>query len=100
VYRCHVGHAYSQEAFNSAQAERVEAALWSALRALKEKAALNRRKAGRLGNRGLARRAAELERRAVLADEQAQILWRLLHVRDDQLDDALAAIDEAGGPSG
>src|SRR5262249_58728283 len=48
VYRCHVGHAYSQEAINGAQADRVEVALWSALRALKENAALNRRTTARL----------------------------------------------------
>jgi two-component system, chemotaxis family, protein-glutamate methylesterase/glutaminase len=100
VFRCHVGHAYSQEAFNSAQAEQVEAALWSALRALKEKGALNRRTAGRLADRGLPRRAAELERRAEVADEQAGVLWRLLHTRDDELDETLTAMDEAGEASG
>jgi len=100
VFRCHVGHAYSEDALNSAQAERVEAALWSALRALKEKGALNRRTAGRLAARGLSQRAAALERRAELAEEQAAILWRILHTRDDDLDETVTAIDEAGGARG
>jgi two-component system chemotaxis response regulator CheB len=96
VYSCHVGHRYSEEAFNSAQAERVEAALWSALRALKEKGALNRRTAGRLADRGLANRARDLEQRADVAEEQAAILLQLLHTRDDDLDEALTAMEEAG----
>jgi two-component system, chemotaxis family, protein-glutamate methylesterase/glutaminase len=42
-YRCHVGHAYDADLLLGAQTEGVERALWSALRALDERAALLRR---------------------------------------------------------
>lgn len=44
-YRCHVGHVYSMDSLVSEQANAVETALWSAIRALEEKAALARRMA-------------------------------------------------------
>ncbi|HBB34903.1 MAG TPA: chemotaxis protein CheB [Cyanobacteria bacterium UBA8803] len=42
-FRCHVGHAYSTDSLMAEQADTVETALWSAVRALEEKAALGRR---------------------------------------------------------
>jgi two-component system chemotaxis response regulator CheB len=56
-YRCHVGHAYSIDSLVDAQADTVEKALWTALRALEEKAELSRRLAERVGKRGLERLA-------------------------------------------
>jgi two-component system chemotaxis response regulator CheB len=44
-FRCHVGHAYSAEALATGQSRRIEDSLWSALRALEEKAQLFRRMA-------------------------------------------------------
>lgn len=46
-YRCHVGHAYSAESLKHAQNSNIEQSLWSALRALKESAALDERLAAR-----------------------------------------------------
>ena len=43
VYRCHVGHAFGPGSFQIEQARAVEAALWAAVRALEEKAALMQR---------------------------------------------------------
>jgi two-component system chemotaxis response regulator CheB len=90
VYRCHVGHAYSADGLLDAQAETVEAALWSALRLLKEKAGLERRTAARLRQRGVERRAAELERRAHVAEEQASVMWQLLRADVDAVPAARA----------
>jgi two-component system chemotaxis response regulator CheB len=44
-YRCHIGHVYSEDGIVAQQADDVERALWSAVRALEEKAALARRMA-------------------------------------------------------
>jgi two-component system chemotaxis response regulator CheB len=57
-YRCHVGHAYTADSMVGAQAAFVEAALWSAVRALEEKAQLSRRLAERSAQRGLHRLAS------------------------------------------
>ena len=42
-YRCHTGHAYSVHSLEYAMKETAEASLWSAVRALQERAALQRR---------------------------------------------------------
>ncbi|HEX2719158.1 MAG TPA: chemotaxis protein CheB [Gemmatimonadaceae bacterium] len=70
-YRCRVGHAFSTEALIHEQAQSVEAALWTALTALEEHAAFNRRMVARLerdhNNSGTTRfldRARDLETRA------------------------------------
>ncbi|HUS24539.1 MAG TPA: chemotaxis protein CheB, partial [Candidatus Binatia bacterium] len=46
-YRCHVGHAFSLGSMAYEQAESVERALWSAVRALEESASLAHRLSGR-----------------------------------------------------
>src|SRR5262245_28019776 len=48
-YRCRVGHSYSEDAMVIEQGSAVEAALWSALEALEERAEFLRRVAGRHG---------------------------------------------------
>jgi two-component system, chemotaxis family, protein-glutamate methylesterase/glutaminase len=70
-YRCRVGHAFSPDALFAAEAESVETALWEALRALEEMAAVSARmsnRAERRGNERLAKRfgdqRADAERRA------------------------------------
>ena len=70
-YRCRVGHAFSPDALFAAEAESVETALWEALRALEEMAAVSARMSNRAERRGNARLAkrfgdqrAEAERRA------------------------------------
>ena len=44
-FRCHVGHAYSPESLIAAESDRLERAMWTALRCLEENAALARRMA-------------------------------------------------------
>jgi two-component system chemotaxis response regulator CheB len=47
-FRCRVGHAFTETALANSQSDGLEAALWSALRALEERTALTRRIAARL----------------------------------------------------
>jgi two-component system chemotaxis response regulator CheB len=52
-YRCHVGHAYTGAVLSLAQSSVLERSLWSALRSLKESAALDARLAERSQEHGL-----------------------------------------------
>jgi len=76
-YACRVGHEYGPDAFNSEQAERVEAALWTALRALEERAALHRRIAARQHANGNVRSAEEYSERADQSVQNALVLREL-----------------------
>jgi two-component system chemotaxis response regulator CheB len=61
-FRCHVGHAYSAESMQAEQGVALEAALWSALRSLEERADLFRR---------LARRSARYQGTATRFEHKA-----------------------------
>jgi two-component system chemotaxis response regulator CheB len=75
-YRCHVGHAYDAELLLGAQTDVVERALWTALRALEDRAALLRRMARqRTISNSLASRWAE---RAAEHEADAQAVRSLL----------------------
>jgi two-component system chemotaxis response regulator CheB len=77
-FRCRVGHAYSAEGTVEAQGESVEAALWTALRALQERAQLTERIASRVGAAGAKQSQARFEEFARDAHEQADVIRRLL----------------------
>ena len=80
-FRCSVGHVFSMESLSSAQAGRLEGALWTAVRALEDRAELLRKMAQRSQHRSALRsersfrdQAADLESRAAVirdAIEQA-----------------------------
>jgi two-component system, chemotaxis family, protein-glutamate methylesterase/glutaminase len=77
-FRCRVGHAYTAEGAVDAQRESVEAALWSALRALQERAQLSQRLAERLGGAGASRSRDRFEAIAEEARGQAETIRLLL----------------------
>jgi len=82
AYRCRVGHAYSEDALIGAQADGVEAALWTAVEVLEERADLLRRAARGRGDRSSTRRHLELG--AVDALRRARLIRRaLVSVPDD-----------------
>jgi two-component system chemotaxis response regulator CheB len=77
-YRCHVGHAFSIESLDTEQGEKLEAALWSALRALEERGALARRLAKQAHERSRVTIAAKFLERARQADADAETIREIL----------------------
>ncbi|MBV9600316.1 MAG: chemotaxis protein CheB [Chloroflexi bacterium] len=74
-FECRVGHTYSVDALLSEQGKTVEAALWSAVNLLQERAGTFRRLSGSVS----ANLAASLEERAVDSEQHAETLLRLLY---------------------
>jgi len=77
-FRCRVGHAYTSETLTTEQALTVEHALWSALRALEEHAAVRRRMADRATLNGNTMTAERYRRRARELDAQAEQVRNLV----------------------
>jgi two-component system chemotaxis response regulator CheB len=77
-FRCRVGHAYTADGAVEAQGESVETALWTALRALQERAQLSERLASRVGAAGAKQSQTRFEEFAREAREQADVIRRLL----------------------
>ena len=77
-FRCRVGHSYTAEGTVEEQGASVEAALWTALRALQERAQLSERMAQRLAERGATKSHARFTEYAREAREQAELIRRLL----------------------
>jgi two-component system chemotaxis response regulator CheB len=78
TYRCRTGHAYGTDALLASQSGVVEGAMWAAIRALEERAAMTRRMAGRSRARGRRVSAERFERQANSAVEQAVTIRRAL----------------------
>lgn len=77
-FRCRVGHAYTSETLTTEQALTVEHALWSALRALEEHAAVRRRMAERARLSGNTMTAERYTQRAHELDAQAEQVRNLV----------------------
>ena len=77
-FRCRIGHGYTAESLLLAQDERLEDALWTAVRSLEEAAATKQRMAARVASSGATRIAAEYEQRAVAALAHAATIREIL----------------------
>ena len=92
-FRCRVGHVYTQESMLAAQVDSVDRALWTALRALEERAALSRKLAARARERQHRWVANAFEQRAIATEDQAALVKRVLvdrseaHILPDQRGD-------------
>lgn len=77
-FRCHVGHAYSADSLSGGQAEKLEAALWSAVRALEEQMILAKRIVERARKANHTRTVTMFERKAAEAERNSGVLRQLL----------------------
>jgi two-component system chemotaxis response regulator CheB len=77
-YRCRVGHAYTLDTLLAQHGATVERSLWTAYRALEERAGMSRRVARRLAERGRVDSAKRFERQAESTTRQAAKLKGLL----------------------
>ena len=84
TFRCHVGHAFSLQSLSAAQAEEVGRALWAAVRALEEAAAVSGRVAGTMSGAMRARFLEREKHQRAHADVVRDILLhgRLLNPQD------------------
>jgi two-component system chemotaxis response regulator CheB len=78
TYRCHVGHAYSQDSLLAHGHEMIEAGVWRAIRIINEQAKLLRALAEKMSARQNARSAGRFTARAVEAEESVAVLRRIL----------------------
>ena len=77
-FRCHAGHAFSADSLNNGQAQMLEIALWSAVRALEEQLILARRLIERARKANNIRTARMFEQRAQAAEEHSSAIRQLL----------------------
>jgi two-component system chemotaxis response regulator CheB len=95
-FRCHVGHAFAPEVLLSEKSEELEAALWSSLRLLKEKATLTQQLATRTRRTGTGRAASQAaDRIAEQADldvQHAHVIQELLEAMPSPMDRAAVAV--------
>jgi two-component system chemotaxis response regulator CheB len=91
-WACHVGHLYSPSSLNIAQGTEVERALWTAMRMLRDRAALLRRMADHARARGQERIQQSFLDRATDADEHADSVMAVLQ---DSTPSALGDVAEA-----
>jgi two-component system chemotaxis response regulator CheB len=80
-FRCYTGHGFSPEAMLAAQHDKLEEALWSAMRVLEERSALHRKLAEQTGARQMQATAQRYRERAEAEMNQAltlrQVIYRL-----------------------
>lgn len=84
-FRCRTGHAYSIHSLLAKQDDGLEDALWNALRALEEKAALTKRMAKRARDRQQLYSTERFTQQAHSAQEQATLLREILLTGDSPI---------------
>src|SRR5262249_31133153 len=77
-FRCRVGHAFSPDTWAAEQARAIDEALWTAFRALEERAGLARRIAARMHDRGFPQIARRHEQQSLDAERHAQTIREVL----------------------
>lgn len=85
-FQCHVGHGYAPEVLLGQKSEELEAALWSCMRLLREKATLTRQSATRYQEASNENLAERVEEQAVVAERHAEVLRELLEAMPSLVD--------------
>jgi two-component system, chemotaxis family, protein-glutamate methylesterase/glutaminase len=98
-FRCRVGHGWTANGLLAEQSDGIETALWTALRALEERAVLCRRVADRMRQRGLASSAERFQRQSVDSRQRAAVLRQVLVSEPTTNDDPITAAGN-GDPIG
>lgn len=96
-FRCHVGHAYAPEVLLNQKSEELEAALWSCVRLLREKATLTRQTAARSLAGGHHHIAARSEETAQLNEDHARVIRELLESMPSPADHTLTLLTTIDG---
>jgi two-component system chemotaxis response regulator CheB len=96
-FRCHVGHGYTAESLQAEQSNGLEAALWTALRALEENAALRRRMARRASDGKLPRIADIYSKQADDAEARAAVIRKVLVIEPGNGNGAKGSRSKRGG---
>jgi two-component system chemotaxis response regulator CheB len=73
-FRCHVGHAYTADGMVARHTEKLDAALWTALRTLEDNAALRRHMADNMRERGLEQIADKYDDQAEQLEDRADVI--------------------------
>ena len=82
TFNCHTGHGFTAESLVAAQNDAVEEAWWSAVRALEEHAALQRRMAAHAREGGLEALGDRYDERQRAAEERSELIRQVL-VREE-----------------
>lgn len=77
-FRCHIGHAYSLDSLMSLHGENLERALWTAVRAIEERAALSRRLMAHAHEQNRTQSAEQFSKRAAEAENNADLVRQLI----------------------
>jgi two-component system chemotaxis response regulator CheB len=100
-YRCHVGHGFTPEALSVEQHNKLEAALWTALRSLDEHAALYRRMTTSARREGFEEAAAHYDRRMKDLAAQGEFIRGVLQkTPENELEPRPPAHPGNGGKAG
>lgn len=91
-FRCRVGHSYGIQSLTEELSQSSETALWAAMRALEEKAAMQRRVADGLGDNRTAQRMRD---QSVADDTSARVIRDMIFRGDAELEPEKSASDEA-----
>lgn len=99
-FRCRVGHAWTANGLVAEQSNGIETALWTALRALEERAALCARIADRMGRRGLETSAARFRDQAEDSRKRAALLRKVLITEPATVDEPGEEVESAAAAPG